>query len=217
MPTGTPMAMPSSTEAMPTCRETRAPQMTRDKVSRPKRSVPSRYDSVPGGFRRLTALWRTGSWGAIHGAAMATKSSNKMRMAPATAARLRRNTCRRRRARDGPRAASAAPGAAGASWLACTRGSLITNPRIHQSVQQIGNQVDDDDQKGEHHQEGLQRGIVAPGHGAHDQAAQTRPVEHDLGHDRAAQEHPRVQADQGDDGNERVLEGMFDHHAGLGH
>ena len=70
MPITVPMMMPASVATEPTKSETRAPQITRERTSRPKASVPNRC-AADGGSSFISTSWSSGSKGAIQGAQIA--------------------------------------------------------------------------------------------------------------------------------------------------
>src|SRR6266446_5365915 len=96
-------------EKTPACIEMRAPQTTREKVSRPRSSVPNGCAQV-GALRICFQSPWIGSTVAIHGAALAVAMNTSTITAPA--ADVRRRRARRHARRQGPAAASAAAGPA---------------------------------------------------------------------------------------------------------
>src|SRR5712691_627339 len=89
-------------EKTPACIEMRLPQTTRERLSRPRSSVPSGFAQV-GALRTLAQSVRSGSVVAIHGAPRAIDAKNRT-MTPPTAAAGR--------AAGGPPALRRAPSAA---------------------------------------------------------------------------------------------------------
>ena len=78
------------TDIQPAISEVRAPQIMRDKMSRPSSSVPNQY-IADGALRTARKLALTGSKGAIHGASSATRTKKPTTSAPITALLLPRN------------------------------------------------------------------------------------------------------------------------------
>ena len=79
-----------TTDIQPAISEVRAPQIMRDRMSRPSSSVPNQY-IADGALRTARKLALTGSNGAIHGASSATSTKNPTTAAPMTALLLARN------------------------------------------------------------------------------------------------------------------------------
>ena len=91
-------AIANRMDTTPACIEMRAPQMTRDRLSRPRSSVPKGCAQL-GGFRIVLQLVAFGSAGASHGAASATTTNASTTTVPTTAGgrRARRRQASRRR------------------------------------------------------------------------------------------------------------------------
>jgi len=84
MPSGTPSASEMVTDTRPARIDARAPQMTRERTSRPSSSAPKRCAAL-GPSRTALQLVSSGSCGATHGAASATRMKNATTPRPATA------------------------------------------------------------------------------------------------------------------------------------
>src|SRR3990170_4651941 len=82
---GTPIAIASRIEKPPACIEMRLPQTTRERLSRPRSSVPNGFAQV-GALRILPQSVRSGSVVAIHGAPIAVVTKIRTTMHPATEA-----------------------------------------------------------------------------------------------------------------------------------
>ncbi len=98
-----------TTDIQPAISEVRAPQIMRDKMSRPSSSVPNQY-IADGALRTARKLALTGSNGAIHGASSATSTKKPSTMPrPSMATWLRLNLAQARlRARGGVTVAAVA-------------------------------------------------------------------------------------------------------------
>src|SRR5215471_12013818 len=112
--------------------------MTRESVSRPTWSVPNRY-CASGGLFMWRKLVLSGSWGATHGAAKARRTMRRPTMPPAAERVLRR--AKPASSRRSERSTEAAPG------------SGIADTGIEQSVAQIDEEIDqDEDHRVEQHE-----------------------------------------------------------------
>ena len=83
-PKGTPMATAIATEMTPASSDARAPQIMRERMSRPRSSVPSQY-SVEGALRIADQLVALGSGIGSSGAKTASSVKKTMMMQPARA------------------------------------------------------------------------------------------------------------------------------------
>src|SRR6478735_2169422 len=184
-----PSEMPTATEiattAMPIDSESRAPYMSRERMSRPMASVPSRCVTEPpscqaGGRRKaLLSVW-LGACGAIHGANSATSSRNTTTPRPMTAPRLAENEPQN--SRHGP--GGAVPASRGTvvvfmwtptlgtscprcppRWRALAWGgpasssSRLPDTRVDEAVGQIDHDVDHHHDDAEQQHASLQHGI----------------------------------------------------------
>ena len=84
------MTTAMTTDIHPAISEVLAPQIMRDKMSRPSSSVPNQY-IAEGALRTARKFAFTGSNGAIHGASSATSTKKPTITAPITALLLARN------------------------------------------------------------------------------------------------------------------------------
>src|SRR5438309_1474866 len=108
--------------------------------------------------------------------------------------------------------AAAEPPSTAVVWVALAK----ANPRVEKAVEQVGNQVEDDNnRRGDREPAHQGRGVVvADGldqHGAH-----AVPAEHPLGDDRATDDGADVQREQGADRDEGVAHGVPEDHPRLG-
>ena len=70
---------------------------------------------------------------------------------------------------------------------------------VEQSVEQVGHEVHEDEERGDHEDAALHDRVVALADGGHDEPADPRQAEQRLDHDRPAEEHAELDADHGDD------------------
>src|SRR6266540_4448736 len=193
-PSVAPTIPPTTTAAKPTSSETRAPWIIRERTSRPRWSVPSMCalpsaaESV-GAANRARSDWRTGSCGAITGAASAVTTSSKTNTPPPSAIR------RVRRTRLG-RTAGAAPAAR----------SARADAGIEEAIDQVDAEVDHDEEHGGQEHRALHDGVVAVVDRLDREPSDARPRKHGLRHDGAAEQRAELQPGDGDDRDGRVLE-----------
>src|SRR3954451_7211234 len=145
MPITVPTRMPARGATEPTKSETRAPQMTRERTSRPKASVPNRC-AADGGSSFISTSWSSGSNGAIQGAQIAISTIAMTSTIPITRPP-------ERVARFQADGAAMATGAAGGL---AARPLWRSPPAGQQAVGQVGQDVGDDDRERGHDHEALQ-------------------------------------------------------------
>src|SRR5712692_1883895 len=163
----------------PTTREMRAPKRRRLRRSRPNSSVPSGCPAVRMGARRRAVSMTSGSRGASHGASTASTAMTATSPRPKRAELLLRN----RRTR-----------------------SVIADARVENGVEEIDDEVDEHEGRGDEEHAALDERIVARLDGAHHHGAEPRPGEDRLRQDGPAQEKAHLQPQHRDDGIDRVLE-----------
>src|SRR5262249_20101224 len=159
----TPMAMASSTAKTPASIETRAPQTTREKQSRPRSSVPNGWLHV-GAFRIWPQSVLTGSLVAIHGAKIATPRNPSTTRPPTTASGRPppRRQCRPRfRTRAGAVASTRRPAAAPTDPSAATGVSPDPDAWVQERVRQVDQEIDPDVGAGRDQHHALHQGVVA--------------------------------------------------------
>src|SRR5215212_9310157 len=171
--------------------ESCAPNSRRLRMSRPSSSVPSQY-ILDGPWSWLIKLWRVGLYGAMNGPITASTMKISVMTRPKTAVRL----CRSRRHQSGP------------ARRAAVSGSAVLDARVKVDIQQVHEQVRDDEDRGQDQDAGLDDLEVTEVDRFHDQATHTRPGEHGLRDDRAAEHPAELQADDRDRRDGGVLEGM---------
>src|SRR5262245_56620516 len=172
----------------PTVSESLAPCSARLATSRPYWSLP-RTKRAPGGWSASRGAVLIGSRGLSHGAAAAIEASRHKITRPRTAPRWRMS---RRHA----------PGRLAES----DSGIDVSIGDVDQDVDQhVGG---GDEQHGALHEREVLREDAAD-----DEAAETGPAEDGLDDDRAGQEIAKLQAEDRDHRNERVLQGVAHHDA----
>src|SRR5215471_7607413 len=135
-----PIVAPMPTATTPTVSEIRDPQMMRLRMSRPKASVPNQCKS-PGGFKRKRMLWTKGSKGESHGLKTAANTNKRMMMQPTSIARLLTIRCT-------------------IDDVSRSGDPFIFDSRINEFVDEIGQQIHQQEAKGEEHDRALKLGIV---------------------------------------------------------
>src|SRR5215475_109185 len=86
--------------------------------------------------------------------------------------------------------------------------SRESDPRIDEGVEDVHEEIDPDDHEPRHDDDALHQGKVALEDAFVEQAADARPREDDLDDDGGVDHHDHVDAGQGEDRNEGVLEGV---------
>src|SRR5712692_8049498 len=163
----------------PTTREMRAPKRSRLRRSRPNSSVPRGWPAVRTGARRRAVSMTSGSRGAIHGASTASTAMTATSPRPKRAELLLRN-------------------------MRTT--SVIADARIEDGIEEIDDEVDEHEARGDEEHAALDEGIVARLDRAHHHGAEPRPGEDRLCQDGSAQEKAHLKPQHRDDGIDRVLE-----------
>src|SRR3989442_8532661 len=138
---------------------------------------------------RARSDWRTGSCGAITGAASAITTSSKTNTPPPSAIR------RVRRPRLGW-TAGAAPGAR----------SARSDAGIEETIDQVDAEVDHDEEHGGQEYRALHDGVVAVVDRLDREPSDARPRKHRFRHDGAAEQRAELQPGDGDDRDGRVLQ-----------
>src|SRR5262249_6914567 len=133
-----------------------------------------------GRARRARSDWRSGSWGASHGAATAIRASATTNRPPAMTRR------RVRRAPSPPRAAETSASA-----------SAGTDAGIEDAIEEVDREVEDDEQNRREEDRALHDGVVPVVDRLDGQPPDTRPREDGLGDDRAAQQRAELQPGDG--------------------
>src|SRR5262244_1501301 len=174
--------------------------MTRESVSRPTWSVPKKAWASGGLF-----MWRklvlSGSWGATQGAATATTMMRRPTIAPAADRVLRRAkpTSSRRTERSPDAMVS----------------SGIPDTRVEQRVTQIDHEVDEDEDHRIEEDEVLDHDDVPLDQRRDKRSAEPRDPERLFHGHRSAQDEAEEHAGDGDDGQERIGQGVPQDHVPL--
>src|SRR5690606_17409685 len=173
--------------------EIREPWIRRERMSRPKLSVPRTCPGVPGGAYAFTRSILYGSCGAMRGASRADPSITTRTAVPARARRLRKNA---RRTREG-RPVWAVLGAAT---------SAIADARVDRRVEQVREQRDHHEACREHEHRALHRRQVALPYGVDGEQAEARPREDRLDDHGAAQKRAELHPGRGHERQHRVAQ-----------
>src|SRR5215470_9044642 len=171
--------------------------MTRESVSRPTWSVPNSH-CASGGLFMWRKLVLSGSWGATQGAVMAITTMSRPTIAPTADRVLRRANPTNSRGTERPSEAMV--------------GSGIADARVEPRVAQVDREVhEDEDHRVEKH-EILHHDDVPLDQRGDEGAAEPRHAECLLHRHRAAQHEAQQHTRDGDDGQERVGQGVAKHH-----
>src|SRR5947208_197088 len=178
-------------------------------MSRPRWSVPSQCSAFgrPSVYVASVAI---GSCVCSQGASTAVTSMIAVMAPPAAPSGLRRMN----RPSVVPH-----PGRAGAPTTTRSTGTptglaTIAHARVEHAVEHVDEEVAEDHHDGDEHHEVLHDRVVAPEDRLHEEARDAGQVEDGLGHHEAADEEGELDADDGDHGQDRVLEGVApDDHA----
>src|SRR6185503_11794954 len=182
-------------------------------MSRPTWSVPSQAvqpspSDHPGGWSRARISCASGSRGASQPAPTAETITTTTRAAPSSVRRWR--PIQRRLAMRGARQVTAgtttALGKAGARAAGYPSPSAVMDARIEQPVADVHGPVDEHEGQTEQEHDRLDDRIVALGDCLHRELPHAGPREDRLGHHRAAEERADLEAEDGHDGNQRVLQ-----------
>src|SRR5919197_1539268 len=188
--------------------------MMRERMSRPKLSVPSRC-SGPGGSRKSAKLVATGLYGAMTPAKSAARTITMMSTAPAVPSGRRRmksrtNRANRRRpvsARYRLRATSSASRVIAVIRLAR---SSVPDPGVEHDVEHVHDEVDEDEDHREQQHQRLDQRVVTVSDRLDEELAEPVEVEDLLGHDEPADEERELERDDRDDREQRVAQRVPD-------
>src|SRR3989338_262507 len=175
-------------------------------MSRPRWSAPSRCSSL-GRARTEVESVAIGSW---VWSALAKRAANTMTSittppaAPRGFLRAKRSVTVQAPGRAGRAPATTSP----ASARATAGSGAIAHPRVEHPVEHVHREVGQHHDDGDEHHEVLDDRVVAPEDRLDQEACHPRQVEHGLGDNEAADQERELDADHGDDRQERVLEGV---------
>src|SRR5262249_55503641 len=177
-PSTTPSVSDSATEMSPISSDSRVPWMSLDSMSRPRGSVPRMKSRLPsasqtGGTRVNWRYCSFGGCGEMTPAKAAGSNSITIRMSPAIAPRLCRETSQN--SRSGAGGVAAELDASGAASLIASSVSGMANAGIDDPVEQIDDQIDADHERGDEQDAALHDGVVARLHAVHEPVAHARP------------------------------------------
>src|SRR2546426_3807843 len=182
-PSAVPTMPPTKIAIADTVRDTRAPWISRLRMSRPSLSVPRRWAELPpscqtGGVSRLASDPLSGSCGATYDANTAGITSRNVRIESATTG-YRRASRKASRTRGG-----AYQGSDRAVTVAIEiPSSLVADSRVEVRVQDVDQEVRHDEDRGEHDHDGLDDLVVPGSHRVDRQEPGPWPGEDALGHD----------------------------------
>src|SRR2546425_498043 len=200
MPRVVPRTPAKITAVKPTMIETRAPNMSRERTSRPRWSVPRRWSAVPpachaGGRNRSPSTPTSGLWGARTLAKIAISTDVRMithGMSGNPSVRKAARRPARFRVADTGRLCAALP--------------FISDPRVDDRIEDVNQEIGDHDHGAAHQDVRLNDGEVAEGDALEEQTADARPGEDRLHDDRRVDHDHEIDPGQRDDRNQRVLE-----------
>src|SRR5438034_5953952 len=174
--------------------------MTRERVSRPSWSVPN-SDCASGGLFMRRKLVLSGSWGATQGAAMAITIISTPTTPPTADSVLRRAKVTSSRRTD--------------RWLGASAGSGIADSGIEPRIAQVDEEIHEDEDDGIEQDEILHHDDVALDQRGDQRAAEAGDAKGLLHGHRAAKHEAQEHAGDGDHGEERVGQGVAQHHVPL--
>src|SRR5512132_420215 len=177
-------------------------------MSRPRWSVPSQWAAL-GGASVAAASVEMGSYVWSWLAKTAVNAITTMMTPPAAPSGFLRQKARSPDHIPALREGTAGTGTA----MAPAPLGAIAHPRVEHPVEHVHGQVRENHDRGDEHDEALHDRIVAPQDGLDEEARDARQVEHGLRDDEAADQERELDADDGHDGQNRVLERVVpDHH-----
>src|SRR5262249_47789791 len=192
------------TAPAPASRETRVPQTTRERTSRPTLSVPRRC-ARSGRASVLPRFWASGSYGATSGAARATATASSMTPAPKGASRARaaRRRTLHRIAWKG--VGLSRPG----------RRSARSDPGIDPPIEHVDHEVAHDEADSDQQHDSLAQRIVPREHRVDNEPPHAGKRENVFRDDRAADQRAELEPEDRHDRDERVAEHVAPHDAPL--
>src|SRR3954452_18666108 len=186
----------------------RAPYMMAERTSRPWSSVPSANNGSPssaqtGGLKaspRFSVARSKGLCGAIHGASSAPRMQTTATTAEATVTG--------ERLKDHQRSLSKARVRVEAISVPPCRATAGPQPRVDEEIEQVDHQVDADEDQRDQHQVGRHDRDIGGADRLDEEQPHARPLEHRLRHDGEGDDAAELQAGDGDDRHQRVLQCM---------
>src|SRR5215475_1740622 len=174
-------------------------------MSRPRWSLPSQC-SGPGRASVLAASVAMGSCVESGSAKIAVNTITSISTPPKAPSGFLRQ--KRTTVGTNPAWTGARPAPISSSPVSAATGLAKLHPGIEPAVEQVDEQVREYDHDRDEHDEVLDDRIIAPEDGLHEEARHTGQVEDGLGDDQAANQERELDADDGDDGEHGVLEGV---------
>src|SRR5262245_24904179 len=204
-PTITPTTTAISIAVSPTAIERRPPYSIRARRSCPRSSVPKGCAAEGPCERGLKSISLMGT-GHSHGLASTAVTITTRMIAPRNASRWRRKR----------RHASAPGRARGRAGAPAAAPSTVNDAGVEPAIHDVGEQVEEDHETGEHERHGHDDGGVVRQDRAHEQRSDARHAKDLLGHDRPAEDGGHRQRHQRHDGDEGVAQGVLDDDPALG-
>src|SRR5262245_43522588 len=208
-PSAVPTIPPTKMAIADTVKDTRAPWISRLRMSRPSLSVPRRRVELPpscqtGGLGRLASDPFSGSWGATYGANTAGMTSRNMRIDSATTG-YRRASRRASAIREGTY-----QGRDRTVTVAIEMPpSSVADSRVEVCVQDVDQEVRHDEDRREHDHDGLDDLVVPSSHGVDGEQPGAGPGEDGLGHDGSGHQDAGDDREEGQRGDRRIPEAVL--------
>src|SRR5207248_1653188 len=193
----TPTVAATSMAHSPTAREMRPPYIRRASTSWPRSSVPSGCAQDGPSSLAAKSISLIGTRQTSGPSSTVSTSANRM-TALAMAGLWRRN---RRQASMAGENRTCLAGLATTAAPAC--GSAVRDTGVEPAIDDVGDEVEDDDEAGQHEGDGHDHGRVVGQHGRDQERADAGHAEDLLGDDGAAEYDGQLQRDQGHHRNER--------------
>src|SRR5581483_461079 len=194
-PMAPPTTRPTATATSPTVSDTRAPYTSRDRMSRPISSVPSRCPPVPG----TAAMWaKSLRVGLFSGRTAANAAPNATRAIHAAGAQNDSPSARRR-----PAVGREASGAGAPDAGATVARSGMAHPRVEHAVEDVDEEVGQHVGDGDHEHEPLHDDVLAAADGVDQPRPHARQCEQVLHDHGAADQRAGVDAEHGEERERR--------------
>src|SRR5215213_8944133 len=204
------MTPPSTAELKPTISAVRAPNTSREKMSRPNWSVPSQWTRLGASIMAVKSF-SAGSNGAIQSASPPARNITTTITRPKVPSGWRRTKLSdaAQAVRLGTSVSCGEAVAAGLGRVTVIAGpSRVADARVEPGIEQVDDEVGEHEDGDHQHGQRLRHDVVLVLHRLHEQPADAVQVEDLLGDDQAADQEGELDADQGDHRQQRVLERM---------
>src|SRR5215207_6466649 len=169
-------------------------------TSRPSSSVPNQC-SADGFANSFFGFWSVGAY-RLSGAATTSRTISKRTIAERNASR-----CRRKR-RQIKAVRLSGPADAERIDSEVRTVSIIANARVEESVDNIGDLVEEQGERSVDHHHGKQDGVVATFGGIPEETSHPGPGKNRFNEDGAAEDGRQIKGDQRDKGQERIPQRM---------